>query len=141
MHIFLHIYLHILHTDEPFTYYPYYPYYLAYYMTYYISYSAYSKYYIFRRLYIIHILHILHMNDKKVLASGVLFFAWPMLIAWSPIPPPTSVTAALCLITTCAQKVSRFPSHLDGDRSSIAHRNKKKSPQYGGHWNNIQDLS
>jgi hypothetical protein len=34
-----------------------------------------------------------------------------------------------------------IPSHLEGDRSSIAHRDKRKPPQYGGHWNNIQDLS
>jgi hypothetical protein len=57
------------------------------------------------------------------------------------IPPPTSVTAALCLITTCAGKVSRFPSHLEGDRSSVAHRDQRKPAQYGGNWNNIQDLS
>ena len=88
-HIFLHIYLHILHTDEPFTYYAYYAYYFAYYMTYYIPYSAYSKYYIFRRLFIIHILHILHLNNEKVLASGVSFFSWPMLIAWSPMTGPS----------------------------------------------------
>jgi hypothetical protein len=29
------------------------------------------------------------MNNEKVLASGVSFFAWPMLIAWSPMTGPS----------------------------------------------------
>jgi hypothetical protein len=90
-------------------------------------------YYIFCIFHLIHTLHILHMNKERVIASGVSFFASAMLIAWSQwhgpavhIPPPTSVTAALCLITTCAQKISWFSSHLEGGRSSIAHRDKRK---------------
>ena len=121
LHIIWHIIYHILHIHN-------------------ITYSADYILYIFC-IFCIWIM-------KKSLPLVFHFLLGQCLLLGPPwqgpavhIPPPTSVTAALCLITTCARKVSRFPSHLEGDRSSIAHRDQRKPPQYGGNWNNIQDLS
>jgi hypothetical protein len=85
-----------------------------------------------------------HMSfsiEMTYFAYFITYYAYFITGPAVHIPPPTSVTAALCLITTCAWKVSRFPSHLEGGRSSVAHRDERKPSQYGGNWNNIQDLS
>jgi hypothetical protein len=96
-------------------------------------------------LHIWHILHIVQIHKDKCLASGLHCLL--LLLLGSPsqgpavhVPPPTTITTVRWFIAGSSGKVSRFSSHGKGYCPVYANWNKRKAPQYGGHWNHIQHL-
>ena len=125
MHIILHILMHILHISVD-------------------AYCAYCAY------WTMHIVHILHIMDEKSLSQGNQGFhcLLPLALLLGPpsqgpavhVPPLTTITTVCWFIAESSGKVSCFSTHGKWYCPCSTHWNKRKSSQYGGHWNHIQNL-
>ena len=125
MHIILHILMHILHISVD-------------------AYCAYCAY------WTMHIVHILHILDEKSLSQGNQGFhcLLPLALLLGPpsqgpavhVPPLTTITTVCWFIAERSIKVSCFSTHGKWYCPCSTHWNKRKSSQYGGHWNHIQNL-
>ncbi len=125
MHINLHIILHILHIIID-AYCAHYAYCTLKWVTAYCAYCAYSGWKS----------HSLGFHCLLPLLLGP-----PSQGPAVHVPPPTTITTVCWFIAESSGKVSRFSTHGEGYCPCSTHRNKRKAPQYGGHWNHIQSLS
>ena len=87
-----------------------------------------------------------HRDNLKCLSPGQhcllqLLLSPPSQGPAVHVPPSTTITTVFWFVTESTIKVSRFSSHGEGYCPGRAHWNQRKAPQYGGHWNHIQDLS